>query len=85
MLNLKACLEAAGASFSDVVKITNYVVNASHYPVIAPIRAEFLKEPFPASTLVEVKGLLYPGLLIEIEAIAAIEAEREPKGAKAAS
>lgn len=84
MLNVGACLESAGASFSDVVKITNYVLDASEYRAIATIRAEFLKEPFPASSLIEVKGLLYPGLLIEVEAIAVVGAgqtqEREPAG-----
>jgi 2-iminobutanoate/2-iminopropanoate deaminase len=72
MLNLKACLEAAGAAFTDVVKITNYVIDARDYPKIAPVRAEFLSEPYPASTMVEVKGLIFPGLLIEIESVAVV-------------
>jgi enamine deaminase RidA (YjgF/YER057c/UK114 family) len=72
MENLSAALDAAGASFADVVKITNYVLDASEYPKIAPIREQYLIEPYPASTLVEVKGLLYPDLLIEIEAIAVV-------------
>lgn len=72
LTNLGNCLEAAGASFRDVVKITNYVLNASTYPLIAPVRAQFLKEPYPASTLIEVQSLLFPGLLIEIEAVAVL-------------
>lgn len=72
MLNLKACLGAAGATFTDVVKITNYVLDATDYAKIAPARAEFLSEPYPASTMVEVKGLIFPGLLIEIEAVAVV-------------
>lgn len=77
MENLQACLGAAGATLRDVVKITNYVLDAREYPKIAPVRAEFLKEPFPASTMVEIKGLIFPGLLIEIEAIAVIGAGGE--------
>ena len=73
MENLKLCLEAGGARFEDVVKVTNYVLDAAEYPKVAPIREEYLREPYPASTLVEVKGLLYPELLIEIEAIAVVE------------
>ena len=74
MENVQACLEAAGATLQDVVKITNYVLDAREYPKIAPVRAEFLKEPFPASSMVEVKGFMFPGLLIEIEAIAVMGA-----------
>lgn len=74
MENLRACLAEAGAEMSDVVKITNFVLDARDYPQIAPVRAEFLTEPFPASSMVEVKGFMFPGLLIETEAIAVIGA-----------
>lgn len=76
MKNLGRALEAARATFEDVVKINNYVVDAREYPKIAPIRDQYLKEPYPASTLVEVKSLLYPELLIEIEAIAVVHDSR---------
>ncbi|MGH2945412.1 MAG: RidA family protein [Solirubrobacteraceae bacterium] len=72
MENLRIALAAAGADFSHVVKITNYVTDAGEYPKIAPVRQEYLNEPFPASTLVEVKSLIYPELLIEIEAVAIV-------------
>jgi 2-iminobutanoate/2-iminopropanoate deaminase len=72
MENLRMALEAADASFDDVVKITNYVTDVSEYPKIAPVREEYLREPYPASTMVEVKGLMYPELMIEIEAIAVV-------------
>jgi reactive intermediate/imine deaminase len=72
MDNLETALTAAGATFADVVKINNYVLDASEYPKVAPIRQRYLRPPYPASTLVEVKGLLFPGLLIEIEAIAVV-------------
>jgi enamine deaminase RidA (YjgF/YER057c/UK114 family) len=72
MENMKTALAAAGATFADVVKITNYVTDAKEYPKVAPIREEYLKEPYPASTLIEVQSLIYPDLLIEIEAIAVV-------------
>ena len=75
MLNLRLALEAAGATFADVVKINSYVTDVELYPQIAPVRARFLSEPYPASTLVEVPRLLYPQLLIEIEAIAVVQAD----------
>lgn len=72
MENLRIALAAAGATFADVVKITNYVTDKSEYAEIAPIREEYLKEPYPASTLVEVASLIFPGLKIEIEATAVV-------------
>lgn len=72
MENMKAVLASAGATFKDVVKINNYVTDASQYPKIAAIRNQYLTAPYPASTLVEVKSLLYPEFLVEIEAIAVV-------------
>jgi 2-iminobutanoate/2-iminopropanoate deaminase len=72
MENLRTALEAAGASFDDVVKVTNYVVDASQWPQVLPVRAEYIREPFPASTFVEVRALMFPELLIEIEAVAVV-------------
>ncbi len=70
--NLKLSLEAAGATFDDVVKINSYVTDFGLFPQIAPVRAEYLREPYPASTTVEVPALIYPELMIEIEAVAIV-------------
>jgi 2-iminobutanoate/2-iminopropanoate deaminase len=72
MENLRAALKAAGATFADVVKINGYVTDFSLYPQIAPVRAEYLTEPYPASTMVEVPALIFPELMIEIEAVAVV-------------
>jgi reactive intermediate/imine deaminase len=72
MENLGIALAAAGAGFGDVRKINSYVLDVGDYPKIAPIREAYLTEPYPASTMVQVSGLLFPELLIEIEAIAVI-------------
>lgn len=72
MENLRLALEAAGATFGDVVKVTNYVVDANEWRRVLPVRAEYLKEPYPASTFVEVRALMFPELLIEIEAVAVV-------------
>jgi 2-iminobutanoate/2-iminopropanoate deaminase len=70
MKNFQAVVEAAGMTMADVVKITNYLVDVRDYPAMAAVRQQYLKEPYPASTMVEVTGFLYPGLLVEIEGIA---------------
>jgi 2-iminobutanoate/2-iminopropanoate deaminase len=70
MKNFQAVVEAAGMAMSDVVKITNYLVDVRDYPAMAAVRRQYLQEPYPASTMVEVTGFLYQGLLVEIEGIA---------------
>jgi reactive intermediate/imine deaminase len=72
MENLRLALDAAGATFDDVVKVTNYVIDVNDWRKVLPVRAEYLKEPYPASTFVEVSALMIPELLIEIEAVAVV-------------
>lgn len=76
MENIGAALEAAGATFADVVKITNYITDVDLFSQMAGVRREYLREPYPVSTLVEVSALMYPELLIEIECIAVVPGER---------
>ncbi|MQA72898.1 MAG: RidA family protein [Solirubrobacterales bacterium] len=76
MENLKLALEAAGASFADVVKVTNYITDVAQFSKMAAVRQEYLREPYPASTLIEVQALMFPELLIEIEAVAVVTAGR---------
>lgn len=74
--NLGHALAAAGASLTDVFKIVTYVVGITPDKVatIRAARARFLGDgPYPASTMVGVTGLVHPDLLIEVEAIAAID------------
>ena len=73
MENLRLGLEAAGATFADVVRVVNYITDVDLFAQMAAVRKEYLVEPYPASTLVEVSALMYPELLIEIEAIAVVE------------
>lgn len=73
MENIRLALEAAGATFGDVVRVVNYITDVSLFGEMAAVRKEYLVEPYPASTLVEVSALLFPDVLIEIEAIAVVE------------
>jgi enamine deaminase RidA (YjgF/YER057c/UK114 family) len=69
--NLKARLDEAGASFNDVVKLNFYLVDASGLQIVRDIRDTYVnRENPPASTLVVVKQLVRPELLVEIDAIA---------------
>jgi aminoacrylate peracid reductase len=66
-------LEAAGGSFDDVVKTTDYVTTLERYNETAIVRRKYFKNGFPAATGVVVKALVNPEALIEIDAIAIIE------------
>lgn len=68
--NLGTVLEAAGATFADVAKLTYFVRDVSRVAEVRAARDRFvdLANP-PASSLVEVSGLIHPDLLIEIEAV----------------
>ncbi len=68
--NVKTVLQAAGASMSDVVKITAFLTDISRLMETHEVRAEYFPDPVPASTAVEIKALAFPDLLIEIEAVA---------------
>lgn len=71
-LTMKAILEAAGASFDDVVQTTDYIVTTENYKDTAQVRRENFPGSFPAATGVVVKELLGKGALIEIDAIAVL-------------
>ena len=70
--NMQRILEAEGASFADVLKVTVYLRNVEDRARVNPVRAEFFGDARPASTLVEVSKLVAPELLIEVEAVAGL-------------
>ena len=71
--NMKAVLEAAGATIDDVVKVSVFVTNLEeHFSQIHEVRSQYFKKDYPASTVVEVKALANKDLWIEMEAVAVI-------------
>lgn len=70
--NIESCLTAAGASLSNVVWTTVYTVDIREFKQIVAAREEFFMKELPTSTMVEVNHLSEPGLLVEIQVIAAI-------------
>jgi 2-iminobutanoate/2-iminopropanoate deaminase len=67
---IRHLVEAARGAMSDVVKMTIYVVNIKRNTEVWRAREEFFTGDFPCSTLVEVRNLATPEILVEIEAIA---------------
>jgi len=67
--NMKDVLDAAGATFADVLKVTVFLTDVRDRARINPVRKEFFGAARPASSLIGVKELVVPGMKIEIEAI----------------
>jgi reactive intermediate/imine deaminase len=70
--NLQTVLAEAGASLEAVVKVTVFLTDMGTLRDYGRIKAEFIPGEQPASTAVEVTSLALPGMMIEVEAIAAV-------------
>jgi aminoacrylate peracid reductase len=69
-------LEAAGATFDNIVETTDYYTTLDGYARTADVRREFFNYPYPAATGVQVAGLIRPEALIEIKGIAILDTVR---------
>jgi 2-iminobutanoate/2-iminopropanoate deaminase len=69
MLNLRAVLDAAGATFADVVKTTIFLADIDDFAVVNAVYGRFMPDPPPARSTVQVAALPKGGR-VEIEAIA---------------
>ena len=70
--NLEAALAAAGAKFSNVVKMNTYTTDIGQIQAIRDARSRYFGDVVPASTLVQVVHLARPELMLEIEVIAVV-------------
>ena len=68
LTKIEAALKEAGASMSQVVRTRMFVTDISRFEEIGKAHGEVFHEIRPASTMVEVKALVDPAMLIEIEA-----------------
>lgn len=71
--NIGTALHAAGAEWRHVIKLTVYLVDLGDLPAFRSVRDQFVdtRQP-PASSLVQVSGLVHPGFRVEVDALAVL-------------
>jgi reactive intermediate/imine deaminase len=66
--NLAAVAEAAGGSLANAVRLTVYLTDLAHFPIVNEIMAEYCKEPYPARAAIGV-AQLPRGAAVEVDGI----------------
>lgn len=68
--NIDRVLAAGGSDRSRIIKVTIYLTDMANFPAIIEARRRFFSRPWPADTIVEVRALALPELMVEIDVIA---------------
>src|SRR5215470_3308989 len=71
--NLGACLEAAGATWADVVKTNTYVTDYEEFAKHREVRMRHFGVAVPTSTTIQISRLAQPEAMVEIEMIAVVK------------
>tara|TARA_Y100001934_G_scaffold274474_1_gene366920 strand:+ start:586 stop:999 length:414 start_codon:yes stop_codon:yes gene_type:complete len=70
--NIQAVLAALGGEMGDILSLTQHTTDIAAFMTSGDVRARYFKEPYPATTTVEVSALYHPDIMVEITAIAEI-------------
>ena len=73
LAKIKKTLESLDSEIEDVIRTRIYVTDISKWEEIGKAHGEFFKNIKPATAMVEVKSLIDPGMLVEIEATAILK------------
>ena len=80
LTNIRAALERAGVSLHEVVRTRMFVTDIARYAEAARAHREFFADSPPATSMVEVRRLIHPDMMIEIEADAYAAGVRSNSG-----
>ena len=75
--NLKAVAEAAGGGLSDIVKLTVFLTDLSHFPLVNEIMGLYFEEPYPARAAIGVAALP-KAAGVEMDAIMCLNVQEYP-------
>ena len=70
--NIDRVLAAGGSAREHIIKVTIYLTDMANFPKIVEARKRYFAPPYPADTIVEVRALALPELLVEIDVIATV-------------
>ena len=70
---IKTAINALGGTLEDVVRTRMYITDISLWEEVGEVHGDFFKTIKPATSLVEISGLIDPNMLIEIEATAIVQ------------
>lgn len=76
LLNVQSVLQSAGMGFSDIVKLSFFLIRRDDMNALVDVRKEMLDGVRPAITTVFVAGLVSPDWLVEVEAVACAPAHK---------
>lgn len=71
--NLDRVLRTGGSSLANVVKVTIFLTDMTHFDQVVELRRQWFTPPYPADTVVEVTSLYSPEAMFEIEAVAVVD------------
>ena len=69
---IERALKACGATLQDVVRTRLFVTDISRWVEYGQAHGEVFRDVKPAASMIEVKGLIQPGLMIEVEVTAIV-------------
>lgn len=67
-MNLKAVCQASGGDLNHIVKLTVYLTDLSHFPIVNEVMSQYFSAPYPARAAIEVSALP-KGAKVEIDGI----------------
>ena len=70
--NLRRAVQAAGGTLADVTQVLIYMTDVADMPAIDAVYREFFDAPYPNRSSVAVRGLVAPGMRVEMVVYAAI-------------
>lgn len=73
LVNIERALRAAGAALADVVRTRIYVTDIEQWAEIGRAHAEVFAAIRPATSMVEVRRLIDPRMVVEVEAVAQVD------------